>query len=296
MDRTIGVDVGGTQTRVAAVEGGHIRVRRAFPTRGIREVEDAIRVVLAAAGWPKPGTIGVGAPAPLDMRAGRILTCPNLPGWEKVAVREELGRAFGCPVYLANDATCAAIGELAFGGRGRDFVYVTWSTGIGGGVVAGGEVVWGATGAAGEIGHIVLQVEGPPCACGKKGCLEALAGGASLARRGSEALGVPLSAQDLVRLAQAGDPVARDLVLTACQAVGQGLAIVHEVLEPERIVLGGGITRSWEFLGPHVLFALQGMARTPPQVTLTPLGDDAGLLGAAVLPAYIPNEWRGPQT
>ena len=291
MERTVGVDIGGTRTRVAAVEEGQVLSRRAFPTRGIREVEEAVREVLAEAGWPGPKAIGVGAPAPMDMREGRILGCPNLPQWNGVLVTRELQRAFQCPVYLANDATCAAIGELAYGHRARDFVYLTWSTGIGGGIVSGGEVVWGATGQAGEIGHIVLQPDGPSCPCGKQGCLEALAGGAGLARRGERVLGESISARELVDRARRGVPAARALVADACRALGQGIAILGEILEPELVVLGGGLTGSWAFLGPQVLTAARAMARVEPRLELTRLGDDVGLLGAAALPAHTPPEW-----
>ncbi len=284
------MDIGGTQTRVAAVGEGQILARRAFPTRGIREVERAIREVLVEVGWPQPTTIGVGAPAPMDMRAGRILGCPNLPHWNGVEVTQDLGRAFGCPVSLANDATCAAIGELTYGCRARDFVYLTWSTGIGGGIVSGGRVVWGASGQAGEIGHIVLQPDGPPCACGKRGCLEALAGGASLARRAAAELGTSLSARQLVERA-AHDTAARRLIASACRALGQGIAILWEILEPERIVLGGGLTRSWATLGPQVLSAARAMARGEPRLERTRLGDDVGLLGAAALPSHLPTDW-----
>lgn len=290
MEQAIGVDIGGTQTRVAAVGKGRILTRRVFPTRGIREVEEAIREVLVEAGWSEPTTIGVGAPASIDMRGGRILGYPNLPHWEGVDVAQHLGRAFGCSVSLANDATCAAIGELAYGCRGRDFVYLTWSTGIGGGIVSKGQVVWGTSGQAGEIGHIVLQPDGPPCACGKRGCLEALAGGASLARRAAEELGMILSARQLVERAPM-DVAARGLVASACRALGQGIAILWEILEPERIVLGGGLTRSWATLGPQVLSAAREMARVEPRLELTQLGDDAGLLGAAALPSHLPPEW-----
>lgn len=291
MARAMGVDIGGTQTRVAAVEGRQVLVRRAFPTRGIGEIREAIREVLSAAGWARPTAIGVGAPGPMDMREGRIRSLPNLPGWAGVEVVRELGAAFGCPVYLANDATCAAIGELQFGYRARDFVYLTWSTGIGGGIATGGRIVWGETGQAGEVGHIVLRPDGPPCGCGKRGCLEALAGGASLARLGSEALGEAVSAQEVVARARRGDPSACSLVADACRALGQGIAILWEILEPELVVLGGGLTRSWDFLGPQVVAAAQAMARGAPRIELTQLGDDAGLLGAAALPDHVPLTW-----
>lgn len=291
MPGAIGVDIGGTQTRVAAVQAERILARRAFPTRGIGEIREAIREVLAAVGWAHPTTIGVGAPGPLDMREGKILALPNLPNWEGVEVVGELGTAFGCPVYLGNDATCAAIGELAFGYRARDFVYITWSTGIGGGIASGGRIVWGATGQAGEIGHIVLRPGGPRCGCGKQGCLEAIAGGASLARRGSQAVGRTVTAREVVACARRGEPWADRLVAEACRALGQGIAILWEVLEPELIVLGGGLTAAWEFLGPRVAAAAAAMAREMPRIELTRLGDDAGLLGAAALPNQVPPQW-----
>lgn len=294
MERMIGVDIGGTRTRVAAVEQGRLLARRAFQTQGIREVENAIREVLAAAGWTAPATIGVGAPAPMDMREGRILGCPNLPHWNGVEVRQELQHSFQCPVYLANDATCAAIGELAYGHRARDFVYLTWSTGIGGGIVSGGKVVWGATGQAGEIGHMVLHPGGPPCRCGKLGCLEAMASGVGIARAAVETLGQNLTAHQVVERARGGDPLADAIVADACRALGQGIALLWELLDPELVVIGGGLTGSWGFLGPRVRAAASEMARSEPRIERTQLGDDVGLLGAAALPVHIPPEWRPP--
>jgi len=161
MKRVIGVDIGGTRTRVGAVQDGQILARRVFPTRGLEEVREAIAQLLKEVGWDKPEAIGVGAPAPMDMRRGLILNAPNLPHWEGVNVVDGLKEAFQCPVFLGNDANCAALGELVYGWKARDFLYVTWSTGIGGGIVAGGQVVWGATGQAGEIGKELAQGEFP---------------------------------------------------------------------------------------------------------------------------------------
>ncbi len=289
MDRLIGVDIGGTRTRVGAVATGKILGRQEFPTQGVAEVRAAIAEVLRAVGWDKPDGIGVGAPAPLDMRQGRILHAPNLPHWNGVNVVEELVQTFSCPVYLANDANCAAVAELAYGWRARDFLYVTWSTGIGGGIVSGGQVVWGATGQAGEIGHVPIRPDGPLCNCGKHGCLEALAGGAALRIRARERLGQLLSAKEIVERARLGEPGPLALVDEACAAMGQGLAICAELLEPEMIIIGGGFTASWDFLGPKVLAALERLSRVRPRVELTKLGDDVGLLGAAALPLYFPD-------
>lgn len=291
MRSLIGVDIGGTRTRVGAFFQGRLLARRAFPTRGLGEVIEAIHGLLGELGWRSPEAIGVGAPAPMDMRAGVILGCPNLPHWSGVRVTDRLRAEFRCPVYLANDATCAAIGELEFGHRAGDFVYITWSTGIGGGIVSGGRVVWGASGRAGEIGHMVLLPGGPPCRCGKRGCLEAIASGTGIARAAEERLGEGLSAEEVVGRARGGDAGARGIAEEACRAFGQGLSIVWELLEPELIVLGGGLTRSWDYLGPMVVEALTEMARGEPRVVLTKLGDDVGLYGAAALPDHFPKEW-----
>lgn len=263
--------------------------RRAFPTQGIATLKAAISEVLAEVGWARPEAIGVGAPAPMDMRQGRILHAPNLPHWNGVPVVAELQAAFGCPVFLGNDATCAAVGELVYGWRAKDFLYVTWSTGIGGGIVAGGQVVWGITGQAGEIGHIPVRPEGPRCRCGKIGCLEAVAGGLGLSDRAEERLGQRMSAEELVERAKRGEPGPTGLVEEACAAMGQALAIVAELLEPEIFIFGGGLTHAWAFLGPRVVGTLRSLSRVQPRVELTPLGDDVGLLGAAALPFHFPN-------
>ncbi|MGC9529192.1 MAG: ROK family protein [Candidatus Bipolaricaulaceae bacterium] len=288
---TVGVDIGGTRTRVGLVDAGRVVARRAFPTQGMTELKAAIREVLVQAGRARPEAIGVGAPAPMDMRAGRILGCPNLPQWNCVDVGPELAAEFACPVLLANDATCAAIGELAFGHRVQDFAYITWSTGIGGGLVSGGRVVWGATGQAGEVGHMVIRPGGPPCRCGKQGCLEAIASGTGIARAAREKWGHELSAAEVVDRARAGDAAAAAIVDDACQAVGQALAVLWEVLDPQVLVLGGGLTQSWELLGPKVEEVARRLARGTPVILLTELGDDVGLLGAAALPDYYPSGW-----
>ena len=280
------VDIGGTRTRVGLFREGELVSRTSFPTAGLREVVRALRELLRRAGV-RPASIGVAAPAPLDMRRGVVLNCPNLPHWNGVRVVEELTAEFGCDVYLANDATCAAIGELEFGHRAQDFVYITWSTGIGGGIVSGGRVVWGKDGQAGEVGHMTLMPQGPHCRCGKRGCLEALASGTGIARAARELLGEELTAAEVVERARGGDPGALRIVSRACEALGQGIGVLWEVVEPEMIVLGGGLTRSWDYLGPMVVSAAREFARTPPRVELTPLGDDVGLYGASALHRHL---------
>lgn len=284
----VGIDIGGTQTRLGLFLGGELAARESFPTRDFPRLKRELRRFLSRVGGARLQAIGVGAPAPLDMHRGVIHGCPNLPHWDGVELVAELSQEHRCPVYLANDASCAALGELEFGHRARDFVYLTWSTGIGGGIVAGGRLVWGAEGGAGEVGHMVLWPEGPPCRCGKRGCLEAIASGTGISRAAREELGEELSAKEVVERARAGQPPAQRIVFRAAHALGQAISILAEVLEPELVVLGGGLTRAWDFLGPLVEEALERFSRRAPKLALTPLGDDVGLYGAAALPRHFP--------
>lgn len=191
----LGIDVGGTKTVLAlGDQTGAVRGRRRRPTapsgnpeRDVaRMVEDA-RGLLAAAGV-EPAQLaaaGVSAPGPLDPATGTVLHPPNLPGWERVPLRDWLAAELGCPVFLENDANAAALAEWRFGaGRGsRHMVYLTMSTGVGGGLILGGRLHRGVFASAGEVGHVPVVWEGEPCSCGQRGCLEAYVGGAAWTRR-----------------------------------------------------------------------------------------------------------------
>ncbi len=286
--KIVTVDIGGTRTRVARWERGALHDRRSFATGNLDELIATVRVV-APEGFDALGISFAGA---LDMRTGKILSAPNAKGWQELNLPDVLSHRMGCPVFLANDANCAALGELTAGCRAEDFVYVTWSTGIGGGLVSDGRVLWGNSGMAGEIGHTVIWPDGPPCACGKRGCLEAVAAGAGIARVAQEQLGQQLTAEEVISRAVRGDTSAQGIVADACRAMGQGLAVLSELLEPELLVLGGGITQSWAYLGPQVEHTLNDLARKPPPIRLTSLGDDIGLYGAAALPEHWPQRWK----
>lgn len=190
----IGVDLGGTQIRAAVLEGANIRGRAATltgqdatPERVLPRIYATMQEALKLAGvtLDKIAGIGVAAPGPLDNREGVLYSPPNLPAWKAVPLRDILNQQFHCPVFLENDANAAALGEFFFGaGRGsRDMVYVTVSTGIGGGVIANGHILEGANGTAGELGHITIDWRGERCSCGSIGCLEALASGTAIARK-----------------------------------------------------------------------------------------------------------------
>ena len=195
----IGVDLGGTQVRAALVQDGKLLSRIGYLTQDedgieavMRRIKDAILEAAQQGGvlLEKVIGIGIGAPGPLDSRTGILFAPPNLHGWHNVPLRQILYDEFHLPVYLGNDANLAGLGEHMYGaGRGvKDMIYVTVSTGIGGGVIIGGQVLEGVSGTAGEIGHMTIDIHGPRCNCGNTGCLEVLASGTAIARRAAEAI------------------------------------------------------------------------------------------------------------
>jgi glucokinase len=195
-----GIDLGGTQIRAAVLRGAHMYTRVAMltgedptPERVLPRIYLTLQQALEEAGveLEECAGIGVASPGPLDNRTGIIYSPPNLPSWEKVPLRDILQEKYQKPVVVENDANAAALGEFLFGaGQGsRDMVYLTVSTGIGAGVIANGKILEGASGAAGELGHITIDWQsGQRCSCGNVGCLEALASGTAIARQANEAI------------------------------------------------------------------------------------------------------------
>ncbi len=310
-DRPILVfDLGGTWLRAGLADAsGRLqrRWRRPTPTEG----PDAVIAAMVAAAHeldPERTAVGIGiaAPGPLDPAAGMVLTMPNLPGWRDLPLAALLAKALGRPTWLHNDASLAALGEARLGaGSGADpLVYFTLSTGIGGGIVSGGRLFEGRHGLAGELGHILLDPKGPACGLGHAGCLEALASGSALARLARRALaageipsGSPLAAMaraaaippDAAMLAAAAlqsDAWAIAAWQDAGQALGRGLASIINTLDPERIVLGGGLTAAWDLWAGAMHEALAENAVTWPDracdIVPADLGDDGGLVGAAL--------------
>ncbi len=290
----LGVDIGGTQLRVALVdELGQVVARVAGRTdvRGGPQANVAQIVALAASLGVAPSprdvlAIGICAPGPLDTEIGAILDIPTLPGWNGFALRRALGDAFDLPAWLENDGIAAAFGEWKFGG-GRDcrhLVYVTVSTGIGGGVVIDGRLLHGRRGMAGHIGHISLDDQGPRCACGAIGCFEALASGTAL-DEAARARGF-VDAAALVVAARNGDVAALELLAHEAEVLGRGFATLAHVYSPERIVMGGGVAKGFDLLARGISASLRRRAMAPFRdielVTAT-LGDNAGLVGAAAL-------------
>jgi glucokinase len=260
--RLLGIDIGGTKVAWALADrSGSVeaRGRRPLDPSGDGE-QDLDRIVADVEGLLERAgvatdtidAIGVSAPSPQDPDAGLVLGPPNLPGWAQVAVRARLGAAFGRPVFLENDANAAALAEWRFGaGRGRsDLVYLTMSTGVGAGIIAGGRLVQGRAGGAGEVGHAPVEHPGEPCACGLRGCLEAYVGGAAWTKRlrrtapatgrvaalagGSQAI-TPVH---VVAAAQEGDAFACAELERFNEYLARALVGLVFTLAPEVIVLG----------------------------------------------------------
>ena len=328
----LAVDLGGTQIRAALADGqGRLSERISTLTqaeegvqRVVARMMDVIRSLVGKAEGENLEAIGVGSPGPLDPWRGLIRSAPNLPGWRDVPLRDILADEFGLPVYLGNDANLAALAEHRFGaGKGSaNLVYLTISTGIGGGVVSEGQLVHGRHGLASEPGHMVLERGGPRCGCGKKGCLEALASGTAIAREAREALmaGRPsligeladgelhrVDARLVAEAAERGDPLAQEIYHRAGFYIGLGIVNLMHIFNPEVVILGGGVTRAGDLLMAPIRKAVAERALAPFQedftIVLSGLGGDVGLLGAAAWAFSHPVQeesgvrwpWPGPE-
>lgn len=309
----IGIDVGGTDIKAGLVRGDALVVEhRVIPTQAgdpsektldrisrlVGELADTGR----AEGAPIIG-VGVGIPGSIRSAAGAVVSPPNLPGWGEVAVVAPLARATGLPVFLDNDANCAVLGEFWHGaGRGvRDMAMFTLGTGIGGGLILNGALWRGRFENAGELGHTIVEIDGRPCKCGQRGCLEAYASASTTALRVVERLAGgeesslrevhertgTLTARDVHTAVQAGDALARKVWDQTCRYLAVACVNLQHTVNFERIVLAGGMSAAGVDLLDRVR-AHFGRLMWPdigdrPAIQLAELGNDAGFIGAAYL-------------
>lgn len=311
MTFTIGVDVGGTKVLAGIVdEKGTIikQVRRDTPKQGgtllTQTIADAAKEL--AAQYPVTA-VGISAAGFVSSDRKRMLATPNIADWNGVDLDAELTHLIGLPVIVENDANAAAWGEAKFGaGRGRDhLMMLTIGTGIGGGVVVNGELYRGAFGIAGEFGHVRVVPDGHPCGCGAKGCFEQYASGSGLLRHAREAaITHPESAKNLLargdgtpdgitgkaitEAAREGDQLAITIFNTLAYWLGAGIASLSVVLDPECIVIGGGVIDAGEILlaptREAIIKTMPFAGKHPyPDVIAAALGNEAGLVGVADL-------------
>ncbi|MGC8862130.1 MAG: ROK family protein [Armatimonadota bacterium] len=303
----LGFDIGGTKSIVGvADESGRVLAMRRLETRGALGANQALERMKAAAreALEEAGVtvdlIGIGCGGPLDRASGTLHTVPNLPGWEGVCLTREFGDEFGVQAFLENDANAAAMGEHLFGaGRGvDDFVFLIVGTGIGGGIIANGRIYRGYGDNAGEIGHHKIALDGPPCPCGDRGCLESFASGTSIARIACERLPnqphtiirgwisspEDVTAEMVARGAREGDEFCLAVWTECMRNLGIGVANIVNILNPKLVILGGGVTKAGDMLFEPVrrVAMERAMPALAAGVEIVPAanGELMGLMGA----------------
>jgi glucokinase len=302
----IGVDIGGTNIKIAAVSAkGEVLARGVVETRAGDGPALAFRRIHAAARHLSGGGgvhgVGIGCAGLIDATRGVLRVSPNLPAWKGAPLARLAKAHFSVPVAVENDATSAAFGEsFVRGARGRDLVFITLGTGVGGGIVADGRVVRGVSGYGGEIGHMTVDPNGPPCRCGARGCLEAYAGAYGIVRIARDALrsrgkargkrGAPVrmaTARDVLDAARRGHPAGRETARVVGEHLGIAVASLLNLLNPSVVVIGGGVGGGFDVLAPHVRRAVARCAfahtAKAARIERSRLGNDAALVGAAML-------------
>jgi glucokinase len=302
---SIGVDLGGTNLRIAAVnQQGNLMEKVTLGTRvglgkghAIREMCDAIRVLAAKYGDTSAlQGIGIGVPGIIDMKTGMLRESPNLPGWAGTPVQAEIEHLLGTRVILENDANVAALGEKWLGAARDvdDMVMLTLGTGVGGGIVLEGRIWHGMTGMAGEFGHMTVEPEGPPCGCGNRGCVEQYASATAVVRMAKEAIASgrapglakaassdpEFNAKGIYNLAIQGDAEAKKIFGRVGRALGICIANLVNAFNLNMYVVGGGVSSAWEAFSPFIFEELRQRslvyAATAPA---SPLSGGAGASG-----------------
>jgi glucokinase len=310
---SLGVDIGGTKVAAGLVDAqGEIRtqtrtpmIAEGDPAKGLEAVAKAVEELLAKAGGLKQiAGIGICAPGPLNPITGVIINPPNLPIWHNYPLAEEMRRRFGVNVQIDNDGNAAALAEAKWGaGRGyRNVFYATIGTGVGAGIVFDGKIYHGKTGAAAEGGHVGIDMQGPRCNCGKRGCIEALAAGPGIARRARQKLTAfpkslmlemaggdaeKVTSHVVAKAYAQGDEAAREVLKETLDMLAYWLGNVIDLLEPDVIVVGGGVSLMLAPFLNEIRERWKGACANP-QPMDTPLlparyGEDAGIAGAAAL-------------
>ena len=310
----VGIDLGGTNIAAALVEtDGTITKRVGVPTDGKNGAKGVISglasvcELLLSDTAIKPRSIGIGVPGTVNDTKGEVVFTPNLP-LRDVDIVDELKKNYDCPVRLGNDANCAALGETVAGGAkgARDVVLITLGTGLGGGVIVGGRLHTGLCGAAGELGHMVIEMGGRQCGCGRRGCWETYASATGLINTAYEYelshkdsllwAGVDEMSQKRIdgaiifKAYREGDTAAMLTVQRYVEHLAAGVVNIINILEPESICVGGGISNAWDCIYAPLQEAVdkEKFTRFSPQSPQTKLvkamlGNDAGIIGAAAL-------------
>lgn len=297
---SIGVDLGGTNLRVAAVSPqgtiidkvSHSTVFTNGAAGVVNDMVDIITAMRSRIGLADLAGVGIGVPGFIDMDSGVIIGSSNLPGFTGFPVRDEIQKQLGTPIILENDANAAALGESWIGaGRDvQDLILITLGTGIGGGIIVNGRILHGFLGMAGEIGHMTVFPDGNPCGCGNCGCLEKHASASSIAAM-ANMMGIAtkrFSANEVYDLAVSGNARARLVFESMGRALGIAIASLINLFNFPLYLLSGGPLPAWDMFSPSMFAEIEKRsftyARTGTRVEKAILGADAGLYGAAYLP------------
>jgi glucokinase len=293
----LGLDIGGTKLAAGVVDdAGRVHSFLVTPSEAARGPEEMLPRLFELGRRAVEESdlaieaVGIGCGGPLDAAKGLLLSPPHLPGWRDVPVTALAEQVFGRPATLENDATAAAAAEHRYGaGVGvRNMIYLTLSTGVGGGIVVDGRLYRGAVGNGGELGHVTVDWHGRECrGCGRRGCLEAYVSGTSIAERSREA-GLPYAtAEEVAAAARTGDAPAVAVWDETVEALACGLTSIVNLFEPELVVVGGGVARAGEqLLGPARAWVLEhamGPAGSAVRIVAAALGDQVGVVGAAAI-------------
>ena len=285
----LGIDLGGSTVKLGVCDAaGRVIDRRTIDTDVDRGAVDAVTRIAGAArelieATAAVDSCGVGAPGELDLDRQHLVRANHFPGWTNVPLPRRLGEQLGVPTVLENDSNCAAWAEF-IAGAGRDtrsLACLTLGTGVGGGLVIGGELWIGANGAAGAFGHIAVDPNGPPCRCGQRGCVEQYASATAVAARYGDG-----SARDAFDRAAGGDPHAIAVVDWACDGLAAGISNIIHAVQPEIVVLAGGMAAAGAGLLDRVRAGVSRRVRAAwlqsIRIERAVLGDDAGWVGAAL--------------
>lgn len=315
MGKRIGIDVGGTNVKIALVDkSGKIIYSNSVPTYAkmgyeytVNNIKQAIKDLMKETNTTAKDIDGIGFdfPGQVDYKTGVVKLAPNIPGWVNVPIAQMIEEEFHIPTRIDNDVRCAALGEMKFGaGQGcENFVCITVGTGIGSGLVINGQLVRGASNAAGEIGHIKLQMkDGLICGCGDTGCLEAYASGPSIVamaqdyikggkstkfREMAAAEGREITPYMVAKAAEAGDPVAKRIFAIVGEYIGIGLTSVINLLNPEKVIIGGGVAEAGDLLLDPIRKTIKEramvVAGSAVEIVPAQLGNSAGVIGASML-------------
>ena len=317
---TVGVDFGGTNIKVGLVrEDGRVWCNQQLSSREVSRPGPFVKVVSRVVEWLAQSVglrasqlrgVGVGAPGPVDTPRGIVHSMVNVPGWHEVPLGRQLERRLRCRCVVDNDVNLFTLGEWRFGAgrRSQSLIGMTLGTGVGGGLIFQGALYRGTSGAAGELGHMVIDPRGPRCGCGASGCLEAHVGAVAIVRLGRRAIRQQagplrtfirqaherLTPELITQAARKGDRAARNVWVAVGRRLGIGLANIVNLLNPDRIVIGGGIANGWQFFYPALMATMRAQAMDVPlravRIVRARLGNQAGIVGAAVL---VWNKTRG---